>query len=35
MGKRSFWRGEDAQKKRRERRLQSGYISRAPEEEDA
>ena len=35
MGRRSFWYGKDAQKKRRERRLESGYISRAHEEEDA
>lgn len=35
MGRRSFWHGKDAQKKRRERRLESGYISRAHEEEDA
>ncbi|ODM23623.1 hypothetical protein SI65_01212 [Aspergillus cristatus] len=35
MGKRSFWRDEDARKKRCERRLESGYISRAYEEEDA
>ena len=29
MDKISFWRGEDAQKKWRERCLESGYISRA------
>ena len=31
----SFWCGEDARKKRRERRLASGYISRAHQEEDS
>ena len=35
MGKGSFQRNEDAQKKQRERRLESGYILRAHEEEDA
>ena len=35
MGKGSFERDEDARKKRRERRLESGYIPRAHEEEDA
>ncbi|KAL2802048.1 hypothetical protein BJX63DRAFT_426349 [Aspergillus granulosus] len=35
MGRRSFWCEEDARKKRRERRLASGYISRAHEEEDS
>lgn len=35
MGKGSFQRDEDAQKKWHERRLESGYISRAHEEEDA
>ncbi|KAK1141018.1 hypothetical protein N8T08_009675 [Aspergillus melleus] len=35
MGKRSFWCGEDARKRRRERRLACGYISRAHQEEDS
>ncbi|RDH29539.1 hypothetical protein BDQ94DRAFT_150469 [Aspergillus welwitschiae] len=35
MGRRNFWRGEDARKKRRERCLASGYISRVHEEEDS
>ncbi|KAL5333639.1 hypothetical protein BJX70DRAFT_392053 [Aspergillus crustosus] len=35
MGRRSFWCGEDARKKRYERRLASRYISRAYEEEDS
>ena len=35
MGRGSFWCGEDARKKRRERRLASGYISRAHQEEDS
>ena len=35
MGKISLQRDEDARKKRRERRLESGYLARAYEEEDA
>ncbi|OJJ65769.1 hypothetical protein ASPBRDRAFT_201550 [Aspergillus brasiliensis CBS 101740] len=35
MGRRSFWREEDACKKRRERCLTSGYISRSHEEQDS
>lgn len=33
MGRRSFWRGEDARKKWHECCLESGYISRAHEED--
>ncbi|RJE18497.1 hypothetical protein PHISCL_09163 [Aspergillus sclerotialis] len=33
MGRGSFWCGKDARKKRRERRLTSGYISRAHQED--
>lgn len=35
MGRGSFWCGEDARKKRRERRLASRYISRAHQEDDS